>query len=160
MKNFINTVSHEGIILLLLVCSIFVGCKKGINTSEQQGEAAAPGGVSTPKAVKFKELGKQFLALGQDKDFRQFIYDECKVQKFGDYYVRIEDLLNNAHASKYFSPTVSSTITKLVTDLKSLGARSPILFYPSVETKENKKIIKKQVIIMQELLMLLYDHRF
>lgn len=48
-------------------------------------------------------------------------------------------MLSNVNANKYFTPAASAKIVNLVTDLKKQGARNPILFYPSVETKEDMK---------------------
>ena len=67
------------------------------------------------------------------------MYNECKIQKFGDYYVRVEDLMTNPEAKTLIVPQKALAISKIVNDLKAMGAGNPIIFYPSVETKEDRK---------------------
>jgi len=119
----------------MLISLIFLQCKKSVN----QPTATIPSTNTSSKVGKFKDLAKELLSLAKRKDFVQLVYNECKSQKFGDYYVRVEDLLNLPNANQYFPAEKEKTIKKLLSDLQAFNARTPIIFYPSVETKEENK---------------------
>jgi hypothetical protein len=131
-QNFNAHLFGTRILFLVLLSSTLVQCKKNEAVVKEDAVAAQ-------KTAKFKELTIEVLSLAKNVAFKQLVYDECKAQKFGDYYVRLEDLLKNPNAKISVSSEKSVSIAKLVTDLKALGARNPIIFYPSVETKEDKK---------------------
>jgi hypothetical protein len=131
-KNLTTPVFYSRLLFLVLLSFIFIQCKKSITSKEEES-------VETQKIAKFKELAKEVLSLAKNPAFKQVVYDECKAQKFGDYYVRVVDLLNKP-ASKTSVPAEKAIlILNIVKELKALGARNPIIFYPSVETKEDKK---------------------
>lgn len=111
---------------------LFIQCKKGKTDTEQPS-------VEAQKIIKFKELAKEVLALAKNPTFKKVVYDECKSQKFGDYYVRVEDLFKKSTITTSVSSDKVAVVMKIVSDLKALGARAPIIFYPSVETKEDRK---------------------
>lgn len=77
------------------------------------------------------------LSVAQNPSFRALVYSECAKQMYGDYYVRISELLDNPKAKELIPNDISKTIQLKLADLKRLGKRNPILFYPSVETKED-----------------------
>ncbi len=131
-RNLSTSVFYLRILFVILLSITFIQCKKSKTVNEEQS-------VETQKIAKFKELAKEVLSLAKNAAFKQLVYDECKAQKFGDYYVRVEDLLKNPASKVSVSTEKALIIVKLVNDLKTLGARNPIIFYPSVETKEDKK---------------------
>lgn len=128
LKNF----ATPSIISLLVFSMLFIQCKKGKTDTERPS-------VEAQKIIKFKELAKEVLALAKNPTFKKVVYDECKSQKFGDYYVRVEDLFKKSTNTISVSSDKVAVVMKIVSDLKALGARSPIIFYPSVETKEDRK---------------------
>jgi hypothetical protein len=135
-QNFNAPVFYSRILFLVLLSFILVQCKKNEVARKEDT-------VTAQKTAKFKELTTEVLSLAKNAAFKQLVYDECKAQKFGDYYVRLEDLLKNPDAKISVSSEKVVSISKLVNELKTLGARNPIIFYPSVETKEDNKSLSK-----------------
>lgn len=119
---------------VLLCCSILFGCKKSEVPNEVKPVAIQ--GLSAPRAQLLKQLTTELLFLGRNNDFVQIAFNECKKQKFGDYYVRIEELFNSKEIVNVVSDKAKSSILQIVSNLKKGESRNPILFYPSVETKE------------------------
>jgi hypothetical protein len=144
------TVFYSRILFLILFSFALVQCKK--NEAVKKDDS-----VTTQKAAKFKELSKEVLSLAKNVAFKQLVYDECKAQKFGDYYVRIEDLLKNPASKISVSPDKSIAISKFIDELKNIGARNPIIFYPSVETKEDNKYFLNSRMTNEEVIAVVED---
>jgi hypothetical protein len=125
--------------LFVTLSLLLVQCKKNGDTVTPEN---VPESKTNANAIneKLTSLTKEIAFLAKTRQFKQLVYDECKTQKYGDYYVRIEDLLSRADVDRYISATKQASISKILTDLKKLDARNPIIFYPAVETKEDNKL--------------------
>lgn len=126
--------------IILLITLFFLGCKKDVKTQNDQliANQQLEEQPAETKTVKLKKLTVELLSLSKNKNFTEIVFTECKKQKHGDYYVSIEELFNNKSVISVVPAQNIHAILNLVSDLKKIGLRNPILFYPSVETKENQ----------------------
>lgn len=119
------------LIASLLTISI-VSCKK----NELQSKIEVPV-VDVTKA--YKDIASEILLTAKNDDnFRTISYAECNKQKYGDYYVKLNELisLNNTH--KYWTATTVSkleSLQKVITDTKR---NDVIIFIPSIEKHPEK----------------------
>lgn len=114
---------------------IFVQCKKSKTEIKDEPQIA----IKVTKLEKLKELTWQILSLAKNENFKKLVYDECRTQKYGDYYVRVLELLASPKAKVFISNEREVSILKTVSELKVFGVTNPIIFYPSIETKEDKE---------------------
>lgn len=137
-KILLSAIANSKVAIVIIGSLLFIGCEKSDKIIDEAPQPAIPS-LTTSKTDKLKQLATELLSLGQNRNFKAFVYDECKKQKFGDYYVRITDLMKDLNRADFFPAESRNTISALVNNLKKVGGKSPILFYPSVETKESQK---------------------
>jgi len=133
--SLFSTVFIWRILPFVFLSFIFVQCKKSKTEIKDEPQIA----IKVTKLEKLKELTWQILSLAKNENFKKLVYDECRTQKYGDYYVRVLELLASPKAKVFISNEREVSILKTVSELKVFGVTNPIIFYPSIETKEDKE---------------------
>lgn len=88
---------------------------------------------------KAKELTSAILFSAQSNpDFTKFVYKECYKQKYGDYNVKISDLIEANKIYNFWNEDLVAKISQINADLNKIKEREPIIFVPSLENHPEK----------------------
>lgn len=88
-----------------------------------------------------KEFGEEFLVMmKQNPKVKELLIKECQQQKFGDYYVRTQDFLNQLSVDFPDNSQMNIQLANRLKRLTELEKTNPIIFMPSAETKEEGTI--------------------
>lgn len=88
-----------------------------------------------------RSVASELLVAARNTNFRKLILTECLKQEFGDYYVRLNKLVN-MHSDDTEINTELAKLKPLILSLqKAYNGTEPVLFYPKSETyeKQNKQ---------------------
>jgi hypothetical protein len=127
MKNTI-------LLFAFLVLSL-IGCKKNEMLNNPKNSV-------TNVSDAYKGIAAVIVATAkEDNKFRTIAYQECGKQKYGDYYVKLNELISLNEQHKYWN---KATIDKLL-DLQKLSKRDGnndvIIFIPSIENHPEKALL-------------------
>ena len=133
------------ILLIILVVGLFHSCKKEATTtsSEPTSNASKLGTGSCEndksKLEYLKILTEEMLTTAKHSgNFKKYVYQECAAEHYGDYYVRISDLLsyNSNNGNKFWTSSEAGYIQCLVEKIRTADEdrpEEPILFVPFLE---------------------------
>lgn len=122
-------------LLQIFITTMFIaGCKKNNISS-----------VSLPETKKseiktiYKEIASVILSSARDnRSFRTVAYKECYKQKFGDYYVKLDELIAQNSEYNYWNEKTVIKLQNLQKEIKILGRNDVTVFIPSMEVHPEK----------------------
>lgn len=121
---------------LLLIFSLatisFVACKKN-NTGESQDFGIAD-------ATKtYKDIASIIISTAKTNDnFRTIAYSECNKQQYGDYYVKLNELIALNATHNYWDATTVAKLSDLERELSETKRNNVTIFIPSIEKHPEK----------------------
>ena len=124
--------------LLFIAATIFfISCKK--NDLEKQDNLAV-----TDVTKAYKEIASQILTTAKSNDnFRTLAYSECNKQKFGDYYVKLNELISLNSSHNYWDAATVNNLKALQNSISQKTGRDVIIFIPSIEKHPEKAAANK-----------------
>jgi hypothetical protein len=116
----------------IMATLIFVACKKNdtvVNSETPQ----------TDVAKAYKDIATVIITTAKnDNNFRQTAYVECNKQKYGDYYVKLDELIALNSTQNYWDAATANKLTELQRQIKSAKRNDVIVFIPSLEKHPEK----------------------
>ncbi len=111
----------------MLVTISFVACKK--NDIVDKPETTA-----TDVTKAYKDIASVIISTAKNNNnFRNVAYSECNKQKYGDYYVKLDELIALNATHKYWDATTVNKLLDFQKQIKSSKRNDVIIFIPSVE---------------------------
>ena len=117
--------------------TLLFSCKKNVNeidtlSSNQNNQSL--------KEVNLKVASTVLKIAKEESEFKRQVFEECHKQKFGDYNVKIVDLLSNTIVNNLLKLEDRLILNELQTKSKALSGNDLIIFVPSIERFYNRKI--------------------
>jgi hypothetical protein len=127
------------ILHLACVCLIAISCNnadeiynKQISIDQQETDLK-----------KYKEIATVLLSIAsQNQEFYNLMRSECAKQQYGDYYVRLNDIIKINQKKQFWSQDENEQIIILNNKLEKSISNNVIIFIPSVETDEDIRLKK------------------
>jgi hypothetical protein len=120
------------ILLSFFFTSALISCKKQIRE-------LAPQQISVSVKEAQLSIATDIISLAKtNPDFRSLAYNECLKQKFGDYYVRLTDLIKANKGNSLMTTEVIERLLKNQQTIKQKTNREVIIFIPSMEVHPEK----------------------
>lgn len=123
-------------ILLLLSVTFLYSCSTQDDIDIDNNQTSTEDVISK----SYKEIG--FLIINeasQSNDLYQIMRSECEKQKYGDYYLRVNDLIQLNDKNNFWSTATNERIKTLNAYLENETNNNIIVFIPSVETEEDNR---------------------
>lgn len=119
-------------LIAIFVTISFVACKKNDAIVKPENEKA-------DITKSYKDIATIVITTAMNNsNFRSVAYTECKKQKYGDYYVKLEELLalNNLH--KYWDENTVNKLYSLEKEITQSKRNAVTVFIPSIEKHPEK----------------------
>lgn len=127
MKTYIS--------LLIITLTFLISCKKDIKYDDLTSLNSEVFEIKS----KYKELASVIISTAiKNQKFKKIVYDECIKEKFGDYYVRLDDLIALNKSYTFWDNKTVQNLETLQNDIKNKTERNVIIFIPSMENIKSK----------------------
>ena len=121
----------------IMFSTLLFSCKKNVN---EIAVLSINQNNQSLKEVNLKVASTILKITKEESEFKKQVFEECHKQKFGDYYVKIVDLLSNTIVSNLLKSEDRLILNELQTKSKVLSGNDLIIFVPSIERFYNRKI--------------------
>ncbi len=92
----------------------------------------------------YKEIASIVLSTAKtNNNFRTIAYTECNKQKFGDYYVKLDELLNINNTNKFWDDATVLKLKNLEKSVTESKHNDVIIFIPSIEKHPEKATVNQ-----------------
>jgi len=127
--------------VLAFVAIFFIGCKKNEILNN-------PKNSITNASEAYKAIAAVIIETAKDNaKFRTIAYQECSKQKYGDYYVKLNELISLNDQHKYWDKAISDKLLDLQKLSKRDGNNDVIIFIPSIENHPEKAQINNSNLV-------------
>ena len=119
----------------ILISSVvfLAACKK---TIQDENTTVTP---NSDLKDSYKQIASVVLTTAKNNDgFRTLAYQECNKQKFGDYYVRLSDLLSLNSTFKFWDDATIKGLNEQQEKISRAGKNAVTIFIPSLEKHPEK----------------------
>ncbi len=124
-------------LLFITATILFVACKK----NDIVEEIKSP---TTDITTSYKAIASQIITTAKANDnFRTLAYIECNKQKFGDYYVKLNELFSLNKSKGFWDVATVDKLTSLQNTITQKTGRDVIIFIPSIERRPEKAVANK-----------------
>ena len=119
-------------LLFIIAIASFVSCKKN-NIVEK------PVIPLTDVTKAYKDIASIIISTAKNNDnFRTTAYAECNKQKYGDYYVKLNELIALNEAKNYWDAATVIKLSNLEKAINEAKRNDVIIFIPSIEKHPEK----------------------
>lgn len=127
-------------ILSLILTTIIVisaaSCKKDISGQQQKiNETIVKPEIAAANVTQsYKDIATIIITTAKNNnEFRLIAYKECLKQKYGDYYVKLNELIKLNATHKYWDDATIAKVTDLEKSIIATKRNDVIIFIPSLE---------------------------
>lgn len=139
MKTYIS--------FLIITVTFLISCKKDIKYDHLTSVNSDVFELKT----KYKELASVIISTAiKNKKFKKIVYDECIKEKFGDYYVRIDELIALNKSYTFWDNKTVQILETLQNDIKNKTERNVTIFIPSMENIKLKVPLNNNSLLSKE----------
>lgn len=123
--------------LSAIILTASVSCQKEVQQQVEETKLS----TSLNAVQSYKDIAGIVLNTAlSNSTFRTIAYEECNKQKYGDYYVKLNELIKlNENNNFWDKPTVDKLIL-LQTGLKDANKNDVVIFIPSIEKHPEKAL--------------------
>lgn len=127
--------------IFAFIALLFVGCKKNEILNN-------PKNSITNASEAYKAIAAVIIETAKENsNFRTIAYQECSKQKYGDYYVKLNELISLNDQHKYWDRATSDKLLDLQKLSKRDGNNDVIIFIPSIENHPEKAQINNSNLV-------------
>ena len=124
---------NSKILIASLVTFSFVACNKSDLVTERTEV------LTTDVTKTYKEIASIILTTAKSNDiFRTVAYVECNKQKYGDYYVKLDELISLNTTHNYWDEATVNRLSNLEKAITDTKRNDVTIFIPSIEKHPEK----------------------
>ena len=129
---------NSKILIASLVTFSFVACNKSDLVTERTEV------LTTDVTKTYKEIASIILTTAKSNDiFRTVAYVECNKQKYGDYYVKLDELISLNTTHNYWDEATVNRLSNLEKAITDTKRNDVTIFIPSIEKHPEKAIANR-----------------
>lgn len=124
------------LLTLTFILIALISCEENstLNEHEQNNSPLNDETLKKEKIENYKKLGLVILKTAENNEsFKELVYQECLKEKYGDYFIKITDLIDLNLENLFWDLNEVVEIETYINNLKNFTSHEPVLFIPFVE---------------------------
>lgn len=150
--NTLKMKKVKALMLILILSNLSISCEENstISDFEQNNALVNDEILRKEKIENYKKIGTVVLrTISNNESFKELVYQECLKQKYGDYDIKLKDLLVLNERELFWDDKTIEEIETYVHNLEKLTPYETIIFIPFTESLD-EEIIQNTVTNFQK----------